>query len=123
MTEKMAGVIAELKTFTAEGKQVDSEIVFKPVCDWYIGVLNDYLGETKYLDIGAVIDEFGIAVAEQVIEGQIVPVEREISDEEIIKKDLRQVSCMEPFRIDKLESTIRYPFAGGRKEYLVKRWE
>lgn len=123
MPEKMQGVIAELKTFNAEGKQVDHEFIFKPFCDWWIGKLGDYLGCTKYQDIGAVIDEFGVAVAEKVVEGEVVPVERELSDREIIEKDLRQVSCTIPIAIERKESEIRYPFPGGRKEYLVKRWE
>lgn len=124
MPEKMKGVIAELKTFNAEGKQVDSEFVFEPVCDWWIGKLGDYLAQTKYHNIGAVIDDFGIDVAEKIVKGQVVAVERELSDQEIADKGLRQTSCtMEPFDIEKKQSTIWYPFRGGTKEYLVKRWE
>lgn len=122
MPEKMRGVIAELRTFNAQGAEVDHEFVFKPTCDWWIGKLGDYLGSTKYVDIGAVIDDFGLAVAEKVVEGQVIPVERELSDSEIIEKDLRRVSCMEPFGIAKIESPISYPFP-GRKEYLVKQRE
>lgn len=123
MPEKMAGVIAELKTFNAEGKEVDSEFVFEPSCEWYIAKLGDYLGCTKYHDIGAVIDDFGVDIAEKITEGQVVAVVRELSDEEIVERDLRQTSCMEPLRIEKIKSPIQHPYRGGSKEYLVKRWE
>lgn len=123
MPEKMKGAIAQCKTYTAEGKEVASEIIFQPFCDWWIGKLGDYLGCTTYLNIGAVIDEFGLDIATRVIEGEVVAVERELSDEEITSKDLRQVSCSEPFTMEKKLSSIRYPFRGGSKEYLVRRWE
>jgi len=121
MPQKMRGIIAELKTFNSEGKVVDSEFVFKPSCEWYIEKLGDYLGCTKYDDIGAVIDEFGIDVAEKITEGQVVSVEREFSDEQIAEEGLRQTSCMEPVTIEKIRSSIQYPWRGGSKEYLVKR--
>lgn len=120
MTQKMNGFIAELKTFTAHGKEVDSEFVFIPTCEWYIEKLGDYLGCTKYHDIGAVIDDFGIDVAEKIIEGQVVAVERELSDTEIAERGLRQTSCIEPVRIEKTRSTIQHPYRGGSKEYLIK---
>lgn len=123
MGEKMKGVIAEVKTRTSEGKIVDSEIIFEPICEWYIGKLGDYLGCTKYPDIGAVIDEFGLDVAKKVVDGDVVYVERELSDQEIAEKDLRQVSCSVPFTIEKKASPIVHPWPGGSKEYLVKRWE
>jgi len=121
MAQKMLGIIAELKTFNSKGQVVDSEFVFKPACDWYIEKLNDYLGATKYTDIGAVIDAFGIDVAEKVVQGEVVGVERELSDQEIAEGGLRQVSCSTPFSVEKIETPIRYPWPGGRKEYLVNR--
>jgi len=122
MAEKMEGNITELKTYK-DGKQVDSEIVFEPLCDWWIGKLHDYLGCTKYDDIGAVIDEFGIDVAERITKGEVVTVERTLSDKEIAEKDLRKVSCAKPFTVEKIAMPIRYPFPGGSKEYLIRRWE
>lgn len=123
MPEKMEGVIAELKTYNAEGKQVDSELIFEPLCDWWIGKLRDYLGCTKYEDIGAVIDDFGLDVAERIVKGEVIAVERTLSDKEIAEKDLRMVSCMKPFTVEKKASPIYYPFPGGSKEYLIRRWE
>jgi len=123
MAQKMLGIIAELKTFNSKGQVVDSEYVFKPACDWYIEKLNDYLGATRYTDIGAVIDAFGLDVAEKVIQGEVVGVERELSDQEIAEKGLRQVSCSTPFSIEKIKSPIRHPWPGGSKEYLIPRWE
>ena len=122
MPEKMEGVLAELKTFNEKGQLVDHEFVFEPTCEWYIGKLHDYLGCTVYQDIGAVIDEFGLDIAEKIIEGQVVAVQRELSDEEIAEKDLHKVSCTAPLTVEKVQSPIRYPWPGGSKEYLVKRW-
>ena len=122
-TTKMKGVLAQLKTFNAKGEEVDSELVFQPVCDWYISKLGDYLGQSKYADIGAVIDEFGVDIAERVLNGEIVVVDRELSEKEIAELGLRQTSCAEPLAIVKITSLIRYPFEGGRKEYLIKKWE
>jgi len=114
MAEKMEGVLAELKTYNATGKEMQSQIVFKPYCDWYIEQLHDGYAETKYLDMGAVIDEFGLDVATKVIEGEIVKVEREVPE------GFRQTSCRVSIDIIKNSSSIRWPFPGGRKEYLVR---
>jgi len=113
MTEKMLGVLAELKTYTADGTRVDSQFVFKPHCDWYLDKLQDGLGNITFSDIGAVIDEFGADVAEKVVDGELVDVETEAPEE------ARMVSCRPNIEIVKIRSTIRYPYKGGSKEYLV----
>ena len=112
MTDKMKGVIAQLKTYTKDGKEIDSEIVFKPSCDWYIDELNDYLGAISYRDIGDVIDEFGLDVAERVVSGEIVPVEKEA------RPGIRLVSCANR-EFTKQTSPIVHPWPGARKEYLI----
>lgn len=116
MTEKMQGFLAQLKTFTKDGKQVDSEIVFQPACDWYLEKLNDYLGQRKYPDIGSVIDEFGLDVAEKVIAGEIIAVETDPP------QDARKSYCPGPYTLIKTGSKIRYPWPNGTKEYLVRKY-
>lgn len=112
--EKVKGVLAELKIFSKEGNVLDSEIVFKPYCEVYLDKLHDYLGQTRYLDIGAVIDEFGIDTVEKVVGGEVVEVERDLPE------DARIVSCPKTERIVKRSSEIRYPWPGARREYLIR---
>lgn len=75
--EKMKGVVAQLVTTTKEGTRIDSKIVFRPYCDWFIKPLHDYLAETQFTDFGEFLDEVGLAVAQRVVDGEIVEVERE----------------------------------------------
>jgi hypothetical protein len=112
MGEKMKGVLAQLKTRTKDGHVIDSEIVFKPMCDWYIDDLNDYLGAIRYDDFSKVIDEFGVDVSSRVLDGEIVEVEAEA------RPNYRQVSCAER-KFAKKSSPIVYPWRGAMKEYLV----
>lgn len=77
MPEKMKGVLAQLITTTKEGTRIDSRIVFRPYCDWWIKPLHDYLGETQYTDFEDVIKEFGLEVAQKIVDGGIVEVVRE----------------------------------------------
>ena len=115
--QKMEGVIAQLQTFAPGpgGKVINSEIVFRPQCDWYMPDLHDHLGVTGYHDIGAVIDEFGIDVAEKIVEGEIVPVVREVEEDKY-----QLTSCKaEKKEFEIVSSTIRYPIPDSVKEYLV----
>ena len=116
---KMDGVLAELKTYTDKGDCIGSEIVFRPTCEWYLPDLNDYLGQTKYSDLGAVIDEFGVDVAEKVIEGEIVPVVRDLPEKQ---ERYRLVACPgEPKEYERIRSSIRYPLPGSKDALIVKR--
>ena len=117
MAEKMKGVLAELKTHTKEGRLINSEIVFKPYCEWYIEPLRDGYAETKYDDVGVVIDEFGIDVAEKVVEGELVEVEREVPN------GFRLVSCTIDPKVVKKASRIVYPWRDAMKEYLTREKE
>lgn len=114
---KMDGVIAQLHTYSPEGKPIGSQIVFRPNCEWYIPELRDGLAETEFTDLGSVIDEFGVEVAEKIIEGEIVDVTREIPE-----GMYQQVSCKaEKPQFEILSTKIRYPIPDSTKEYLVKK--
>jgi len=115
MAEKMEGVLVELKTFTAEGLEVGSKIEFHPYCDYYIDEFHDGYACTGYQDIGAVIDEFGIDVATKVIEGEIVKVERDKPE------GFRMTACRLERSFEKTSNQTRYPFPGGRREWLVRK--
>lgn len=117
MSEKMAGAIAKLETRNEKGVVIDSQIVFVPKCEWYITPLRDGYAETKFEDIGAVIDEFGIDVAEKVFNGEIVEVEREIPE------GFRQTSC--PLNVEFFKNSYRiyYPYKDGTKETLSRLLE
>lgn len=114
MAEKMKGVIAELKTFLPDGKEIDSKFEFRPYCDWFIEKLHDGYASTKYDDIGAIIDDFGLDVAEKVVKGEIVEVEREAPE------DFRLVSCPAKVNYIKSASSIVYPWRGAMREYLIR---
>jgi len=110
-TEKMKGVLAQLKTYNEEGKVIDSEIVFRPFCEWYIERARDGYAETKY-EFGAAIDEFGLDILTRVTEnGEVVEVEREVPE------GFTLVSCRKSTEIMKRISPIFYPVRGS-KEYL-----
>jgi len=85
MAEKVKGVLAQLITRDAKGNRIDSKIVWRPYCDIYIKDLHDSLGETEFTDFGGVIDEFGLDVANKVVEGQIVEVARELLPNEEVR--------------------------------------
>lgn len=116
MAEKMKGVIAELKTYLPDGTEIDSKFEFRPYCDWFIEKLHDGYASTKYEDIGAIIDDFGIDVAERVVKGEIVEVERETPE------DFRLVSCREKVKYVKRASKIVYPWRDAMREYLIREF-
>lgn len=113
MAEKMKGVITQLITRGKTG-DVDSEVIFKPFCDVFLEEQHDYLGATKYSDISVVIEEFGVDVAEKVMAGELVEVERDLPP------NARITYCPGPYRYIKVEREIRHPVPGWRKEYLVR---
>ncbi|MBA7541638.1 hypothetical protein ES705_33954 [subsurface metagenome] len=76
MGEKMRGVVAQLVTTTSQGTRLDSKIVFRPYCAWYMKDLRDDLAETEYKDFGGFIEEFGDDIAQRVIDGEIIEVDR-----------------------------------------------
>jgi len=117
MAEKMKGVIAQVKTYLRDGTEIDSQIEFRPYCDWYIKPLHDGYASTRYDDLGAVIEEFGIDVAEKIVKGEIVEVEREVPE------DFQLVDCREKVKFKKVAHEIRYPWPGAMKEYLIREKE
>ena len=57
--KKVPGVVAELKTFSKDGKRIDSKLVFIPYCTYYVPKWNDEWGETEFTDPEAFMEEFG----------------------------------------------------------------
>ncbi len=115
---QMQGVIAQLKTYGKKGEPIDSEIVFKPQCDWYMPDLQGYLAQTQYPDIAAVIDEFGLGVATKVITGEVVSVVRELQDDAPFKLSSCPVGDKQ---FQKISSPIRYPIDASKEQLISKR--
>lgn len=112
---KMKGVITQLFTYGPSGQRIDSQIVFKPSCDWYMPALGDQLGYSQFDNLGQVIDEFGAEVAGQLLDGEIVKVERNVA------ADFYKLSSC-PAQEQEFEKTtynVQYPIKGATKEYLV----
>jgi hypothetical protein len=77
----MTGVVAELHRRNAKGEIVESELVFRSDCTWYIPKLGDTLGEITFSSAEQFVKEFGANVLEKVMNGEIVPVKTKASSD------------------------------------------
>jgi len=112
---KTRGVFAKLETYNAEGKCVGDELVFKPFCEFYSRKYNDGLAVIGFQDVGPLIEEIGLELATQVINGEIVEAECEIGDE------WTQVACpVKTPLFEKRTYKTQYPFMNGGRELLVQ---
>jgi hypothetical protein len=113
MPEKIKGVIAQLITRDEKGNRIDSKIVWRPYCDIYLHDLHDSLAETEFIGIGAVLEEFGAKVANDVIDGQIVEVSRNLQPNEEVR------DCpVGKQRFIRVNYQIRYPGPGIKEDLM-----
>ena len=56
--QKMKGVLAQLFTYSEDGKAISSKVVFRPNCDWFIPKLGDNLAEVEF-ESSSMFEEFG----------------------------------------------------------------
>lgn len=112
MAEIMKGVVAQLATYTKDGKRIGSKTIFRPHCDYYMTDLRDILAETEFTNPEAFVKEVGEDVARRVYDGEIVEVEREVGP----SMELRDCHRSEPF------VRVVYPiFGGGHTEDIMRK--
>ncbi len=113
MAQKVKGVLAQLITRDGKGQRIDSHIVWRPYCDIYMTKLHDSLAETEFTDFGNVIKDFGLDVAQKVVDGQIVEVEMELSPDEEVR------SCPPGNqRFIRVNYMIHYPGEGSKEDLM-----
>lgn len=110
---KMKGVVAQLVTTDDRGNRLESKFVFRPDCDWRITALRDELAESVFTDFSLITEEFGADVAQRIVDGEVVEVEREVP------ADLELVGCRR--RDDPWVRTSFQIFGGGVQEDLGRR--
>jgi len=112
-SDKMKGVLAEIKTYNEAGKVLDDKIVFEPYCEWYTEQFNDKYAGTRY-ELQEAIDKFGDdAIVKVVKEGKVIEVEKSVPE------GLRKISCPKSEDFVKYSHRIYYPFPGA-KNYLIR---
>jgi len=107
----MRGVVAELVRRDVQGNRVESELVFRPECEWFIPKLGDTLGEISFTTEGFV-KEFGAEILARVMKGEIVKVEAKASSDMVYRgcplksKPWRRTSFKTVFPFEGTQETL-----------------
>jgi len=74
--QDMTGVAAQLHRITPDGVVIESNLVFRPECEWYMPKAGDRLGEVEYTDVVEFVEDFGVDALNKVLAGEVVFVKK-----------------------------------------------
>lgn len=109
--DMMTGVVAQLHRYTEDGTIIESKLVFRPECDWFMKKGSDDLGEVEYTDVVDFAKDFGADTLNKVLAGKVVSVKLK-PDPDFYYRGCQNEG--KPFRM--VTRNVRYPVSGTQED-------